>query len=214
MAENGLRALRKGRWRPRTTDSRHDHPIAHNRLLEPASETAEPITAEQTWVADITYLPTGEGWLYLAAEMNLGTRRILGWKTAATMESALVEAAFSRAAFACGAPPKLHHSDRGSQYASGSFRSLLDVHGVTPSMSRRANCYDNAAMESFWSTLKAECFHSGVPATRAEAHRLLFDYIDTFYNTRRLHSSLDYQSPLDFEKSLTPKHSIPNLKNN
>jgi len=204
MAQNGLCALRKGRYRPRTTDSRHTHPIAPNRLLPSSEEPA--ISPEQTWVADITYLPTLEGWHYLAAEMNLGSRRIVGWKTGSSMESALVQSAFNRAAFSSPLPA-LHHSDRGSQYASAPFRSLLDSHGVTPSMSRRANCYDNASMESFWSTLKTECFHSGPPASRAQADKMLFDYIETFYNTRRLHSSLGYQSPLDFEKSLNSTSS-------
>jgi len=189
---------RKGRYRPRTTQSRHDHPIAPNRLL--STEGVAQVAAEQTWVADITYLPTGEGWHYLAAEMNLGSPRIMGWKSASSMESALVEGAFQRAAFSSSNPPKLHHSDRGSQYAAKSFRSLLD--SLIPSMSRRANCYDNATMESFWSTLKTECFHAGPPATRAQADRMIFDYIETFYNTRRLHSSLGYQSPADYEKSL------------
>ena len=200
MAVSGLSALRKGRYRPRTTQSRHDHPIAPNRLL--SAEGVPLVAAEQTWVADITYLPTGEGWHYLAAEMNLGSRRIMGWKSASSMESALVEGAFQRAAFSSSNPPKLHHSDRGSQYAAKSFRSLLDSHNVILSMSRRANCYDNAAMESFWSTLKTECFHAGPPDTRAQADRMIFDYIETFYNTRRLHSSLGYQSPADYEKSL------------
>lgn len=201
MAEKGLRALRKGRYRPRTTDSRHAYPIAPNRLLPGTTETS-CVAPEQTWVADITYLPTGEGWHYLAAEMNLGSRRIVGWKTGSTMESALVESAFRRAAFSYSSLPKLHHSDPGSQYAAGSFRSLLHSHSVTPSMSRRANCYDNAAMESFWSTLKTECFHAGPPPTRAEADQLLFDYIESFYNSRRLHSSLGYQSPAEYENSL------------
>ncbi len=105
-----------------------------------------------------------------------------------------MENAFSRALFGSASTPKVHHSDRGSQYPAGSFRSLLNSNGVTQSMSRRANCYDNAAMESFWSTLKTECFHAGIPATRAEADALLFDYIETFYNPCRLHSPLDYRS--------------------
>ncbi len=201
MSQKGLCALRKGRYRPRTTDSCHPHPIAPNRLLSDTTNTTSS-TPGQTWVADITYLPTDEGWHYLAAEMNLASRRIVGWKTGSTMESTLVESAFSRAVLLSGTRPQLHHSDRGSQYAAGAFRSLLDSHGVTPSMSRRANCYDNAAMESFWSTLKTECFHAGPPATQAQADAMLFDYIETFYNPRRLHSSLDYQSPLEYENSL------------
>lgn len=214
MKTNGLRAIRKGRFRPRTTDSRHNHPIAPNHLL-PQVDSRLP-APEQTWVADITYLPTAEGWHYLAAEMNLGSRRIVGWKTGPTLESTLVEGALCRALFSSGSPPEVHHSDRGSQYAAGSFRSLLISYGVTPSMSRRANCYDNAAMESFWATLKSECFHAGIPATRAEADRLLFDYIETFYNPSRLHSSLGYLSPDQYEKSLnsiSSQYSFNNLSN-
>ncbi len=115
----------------------------------PDTTDTTSVTPEQTSVADITYLPTGEGWHYLTAEMNLASRRIVGWKTGSTMESTLVESAFSRAVLLSGTRPQLYHSDRGSQYAAGAFRSLLDFHGVTPCMSRRANCYDNAAKESF-----------------------------------------------------------------
>jgi putative transposase len=200
MKTQGLCALRKGRFRPRTTDSRHHQLISPNLLL-PQADRPLP-AAEQTWVADITYLPTGEGWHYLAAELKLDSRRVLGWKTSPNLESTLVEAAFSRALFGSASTPKVHHSDRGSQYAAGSFRSLLNSYGVTQSMSRRANCYDNAAMESFWATLKTECFHAGIPATRAEADALLFDYIETFYNPCTLHSALDYTSPLEYENSL------------
>lgn len=121
MAAKGLCALRKGRYRPRTTDSSHGHPIAPNRLLPDTPETS-PATADETWVADITCLPTGEGWHYLAAEMNLGSRRIVGWKSGSTMESTLVESAFSRAALLSNSLPELHHCDRGSQYAAKSFR--------------------------------------------------------------------------------------------
>jgi putative transposase len=170
--------------------------------------------AEQIWTGDITYLPTGEGWHYLAAELKLNSRRVVGWKTSPNLESTLVEGAFSRALFNSGSIPKIHHSDRGSQYAAGSFRSLLHSNGVTQSMSRRANCYDNAAMESFWATLKTECFHAGTPATRAEADRLLFDYIDTFYNPCRLHSSLGYQSPLQYENSNPPSTNKKLLTSN
>ena len=197
MAVSGLSALRKGRYRPRTTQSRHDHPIAPNRLL--SAEGVPLVAAEQTWVADITYLPTGEGWHYLAAEMNLGTRRIMGWKSASSMESALVEGAFQRAAFSSSNPPKLHHSDRGSQYAAKSFRSLLDSHNVIPSMSRRANCYDNAAMESFWSTLKMELVYRRDFATREQARTEIFDFIEVFYNRQRSHSAINFLSPVDFE---------------
>lgn len=138
MKAKGLCALRKGRFRPRTTDSRHNHPIAPNLLLAQADVPLP--RAEQIWTGDITYLPTGEGWHYLAAELKLNSRRVVGWKTSPNLESTLVEGAFSRALFSSGSIPKIHHSDRGSQYAAGSFRSLLHSNGVTQSMSRRANC--------------------------------------------------------------------------
>ncbi len=164
MKTKGLCALRKGRFRPRTTDSRHHQPISPNLLLPQADRPLPEV--EQIWAADITYLPTGEGWHYLAAELKLDSRRVVGWKTSPNLESTLVEAAFSRALFSSASAPKIHHSDRGSQYSAGSFRSLLNSNGVTQSISRRANCYDNAAMESFWATLK-----TGMLSCRYPGHK-------------------------------------------
>jgi transposase InsO family protein len=152
-------------------------------------------------VADITYIPTAEGWLYLAAGMDLHTRRIAGWETAAHMERSLVVAALENAVAA--APGRvsglIHHSDQGSQYASADFRDLLGSLGIQASMSRRGNCYDNAAMESFWATLKAECFDGEIPRSRAQARSMIFDYIEIFYNPRRRHSSLGYLPPSTYE---------------
>lgn len=200
MVSSGLRPKQKRRFNPRTTNSRHSHPIAPNHLR--ALEQPLRNIPGTVWVSDITYIQTHEGWLYLAAEMDLASRYIVGWMTSDSLDASLVRDAFKRAA-RWRKLPQLHHSDRGCQYAADSFRSLLRIHRVLPSMSRKANCYDNAAMESFWATLKAECFGRYVPATRKQANRMIFDYIESFYNTRRLHSSLGYLSPADFEQSFT-----------
>ena len=154
-------------------------------------------------MADITYLDTGEGWLYLAGILDACTRRLVGWQTGETLEASLVTQAWQKAVRARRpAPGQLHHSDRGVQYASGAMRALLAEQGAAASMSRRGNCYDNAMMESFWATLKAECFHGKRTATRQVAKLQIFDYIEGFYNRTRLHSSLGYQSPLAFERTI------------
>jgi len=200
MREAGLTPLQKRAFVPRTTVADPAATPAPNLLLE-----LPPLTRpDQVWVSDITYIPTAEGWLYLAAVMDLHTRRILGWATAEHLRTELVSEALQRARFArAGADlsDTIAHSDRGCQYTSAVYRSELAILRMTQSMSRTANCYDNATMESFWASLKTEAFRS-LPATRAEARMLLHDYIDAFYNTRRLHSSLHYHSPLDFEKSI------------
>ena len=197
MREQGLRPEQKRRFVPRTTDSRHGRPVAPQKLLERAATNAPG----QVWVSDITYIPTGEGWLYLAAEMDLFSRRIVGWDAREHMERSLVIGALENAVAASTGPLRglLHHSDQGSQYASHDFAAALAVLGIEPSMSRRGNCYDNAAMESFWATLKAECFDREIPATRQQARSMIFDYIESFYNPRRRHSSLGYISPAQFE---------------
>ena len=206
MREQGLRGCRKGRYIPRTTVAGPAAGASANLLLaRPA-----PQRPDEVWLTDITYLPTREGWLFLAAEMDLCSRRIVGWETSASLATPLVSAALEHALAARALPPHslrqlLHHSDRGCQYSSGAFRARLALRGITQSMSRPANCYDNAAMESFWATLKAEAFGSVIPATRAEARSLIFDYIVTFYNPVRLHSALGYQSPVAFELSILNK---------
>jgi putative transposase len=144
-----------------------------------------------------------EGWCYLAVELDHGSRRVAGWSLGDSLAVPLVSDAFERAVRAWSTAPELHHSDRGSQYASSQFRCLLERHGTLPSMSRTACPYDNAVVESFFATLKTECFGDRVPKNRAEAQRLLFDYIETFYNPQRLHSALGYLSPLEFEIHLT-----------
>jgi putative transposase len=201
MHQQGLEARQKRRFRPRTTQSRHAEPIAPNRLAQLPEAPARP---NQVWTADLTYLPTlEEGWCYLAVELDHCSRRVAGWSLGDSLATPLVSEAFERAVRAWSAAPELHHSDRGCQYASAEFRRLLARHRSRPSMSRPACPYDNAFMESFFATLKTECFGERVPRNRAEAQTLLFDYIETFYNPRRLHSALGYLSPLEFEIHLT-----------
>lgn len=200
MQAAGLKARSKRAFRPRTTDSRHPHPIAPNRL-----KSEPPVQApNQVWVADITYLWTVAGWVYLAAVMDLFSRRIVGWALGTTLETSLVKEALHRALAARRPAAGLcHHSDRGSQYASNAFRALLQAWHIEPSMSGPACCYDNAAMESFWSTLKTELIPPTAFLNLQMARMAIFDYIELFYNPRRLHSALGYQSPVDFE---TKKH--------
>ena len=200
MRDMGLAARKRRAWVPRTTDSRHGGPICANLLLENKQATQ----AHQVWLSDITYVATGEGWLYLAGFLDVATRRLVGWSVGETLEASLVCQGLHEAQ--TRHRPKeglIIHSDRGSQYASGAYRQLLEKIRAVPSMSRRANCYDNAMMESFWSTLKAECFASYLPATRREARSMIFQYIETYYNRVRLHSALGYQSPVDFEAHLS-----------
>ena len=155
------------------------------------------------WQADITYVATKEGWLYVAGVLDACSRRIVGWAADDAMPTALVARALERAvATHRPGPGLLHHSDRGSQCASDAYRELLRRHGVTPSMSRPGNCYDNAKMESFWATLKGELIGDHVFATRAEARSAIFRYIEIFYNRTRLHGALGFYSPVDFERNL------------
>lgn len=198
MREEGLRARQPKRFRVATTDSDHDQPIAPNRL--PDKKITGP---NQGWCVDITYVPTGEGWLYLAGVMDLYSRKLIGWAMEDHLQTSLPLAALHMA-LQQRRPGAglLHHSDRGVQYASGDYRQVLSAFGLEASMSRRANCYDNAAMESFWGTLKNELVHRMKYATRAEARRSIFAWIETYYNRVRLHSSLSYKSPVDFENQL------------
>jgi transposase InsO family protein len=196
MRAAGRRGLQRRRWVPRTTDSRHDQPLAPNRL----AEVPAPRQRDQVWVTDITYVPTEEGWLYVAGVMDRWSRRVAGLAMAEHLRTELVSAAL-RQAQTQRQPAKgcLHHSDRGSQYASTEYRRQLAAHGLEASMSRAGNCYDNAAMESFWNTLKSELIHRQTFTTRAQARTAIFEYVEVFYNRQRLHSALGYQSPVDFE---------------
>ena len=196
MKQKGLCGRQKGRYRVQTTDSNHDQPIAPNRLAQAPKATAP----NQLWVADITYIETQEGWLYLAAILDLYSRKIVGWAMSERIDTVLVLKALAMALLHRSPPANLlFHSDRGVQYASGDYRLALSQAGLVASMSRKGNCYDNAAMESFWSTLKLELIYREPLATRAQARRAIFDYIETFYNRERLHSALGYNSPVDFE---------------
>lgn len=199
MAKHQIRSKVKRKFRVSTTDSKHDHPIAPNLL----DRNFTVKTLDTVWLCDITYIPTGEGWLYLAGVMDLCSRRIVGWSMADHMRASLVMDALKMAAARRDPPAGLMlHSDRGVQYACGEFRSLLEQLGAVASMSRRGECHDNAPKESFWSTLKNELVHHERFATRAQARAALFEYIETFYNRKRLHSSLGYLSPEAFEASL------------
>jgi putative transposase len=199
MRVHGLCGVRRGRFRPQTTDSRHENGIAPNRL----KDQAPPSAPDQVWVTDMTYIPTAEGWLYVAGVLDRCSRRVLGLAMAARLDTSLPEAALRQALLGRGRPKGvIHHSDRGIQYTSVSYRQLLQQHRCEVSMSRRANCYDNAHMESFWGTLKAELLAGRTFATRAEARLAIFEYVEVFYNRTRLHSALGYHSPVDFENKL------------
>jgi putative transposase len=197
MQQDGLKGRRKYR-KVRTTDSQHGFPVAEN-LLNRVFLAEKP---NQKWVADITYIPTDEGWLYLAGVLDLYSRKIVGWAMSNLIDADLVEKAL-RMAFYQRQPEQglLHHSDRGSQYASHQIRNLLATSQTQVSMSRKADCWDNAVMESFWGTLKNEWVHHQKYKTRAEAKTDIFEYIEGFYNTVRLHSTLGYMSPIEFESA-------------
>jgi putative transposase len=201
MREAGIAAKTARKFRCTTTDSDHDLPVAENLL----DRQFNPSEANEAWVADITYIPTRGGWLYLAAVEDLYSRRVVGWSMADHMESRLVVDALAMAVqrrLPDGG--LLAHSDRGSQYASEHYQRLLAKHGITCSMSRRADCWDNAPMESFFASLKKELVHDADFATRAEARAAVVEYIEVFYNNQRRHSSLGYVSPAEYEQSRTP----------
>lgn len=197
MHQAQLRARGKGKERVVTTDSRHTLPVASNTLNQAFTATAP----NQKWVGDITYIATRQGWLYLAAVLDLFSRRIVGWAMADRIDSPLVVAALTMALQQRRpAPGLLFHCDRGSQYASQLYRQALADHGLELSMSRTGNCYDNAVMESFWSTLKAERTDHQDYHTHATARVDIFRYLEGFYNRQRRHSTLGYLSPIAFEQ--------------
>jgi putative transposase len=201
MRDHDIKAKTARRFRVRTTDSNHDLPVADNLL----DRQFNPAQANEVWVTDITYIPTREGWLYLAAVEDLYSRMAVGWSMADTLESRLVVDALEMAVQRRLPDERLlAHSDRGSQYASEHYQLLLARHGITCSMSRRADCWDNAPMESFFASLKKELIHDADFATRAEARAAIFEYIEVFYNNQRRHSSLGYVSPAEYEQSSTP----------
>jgi putative transposase len=196
MQRHGLRAQRPKRFVPRTTDSDHDQPIALNRLAEQAAPTGP----NQVWVSDLTYVLTAQGWLYLALVMDLWSRKIVGWAMTDHRRSELVLAALEMAV-THRRPTKglIVHSDRGVQYASADTRQFLAAHGLVSSMSRAGNPYDNAWMESAIGKIKNEVLGDSLPADRALAQQQLFVGIECWYNQRRRHSALGYQSPVAFE---------------
>lgn len=196
MKEQQIQAQSPRRFVPKTTDSTHYQPVAEN-LLERDFTAAMP---NQKWVTDITYIPTDEGWLYLAGVLDLGSRKVVGWSMAEHLHHSLVAEALQMAlTHRRPGPGVLHHSDRGIQYACADYQHLLQEHHMIPSMSAKGDCYDNAVMESFWATLKNELVHRTHYTTREQAKASIFEYIEVFYNRQRLHSTLGYQSPQAFE---------------
>src|SRR5918997_6364389 len=199
MRQHGIRAAASRRFRPVTTDSRHGLPVVPN-LLEQCFEASAP---NQVWLADLTYVPTGEGWLYLAAVLDLATRKIVGWAMRDHLRSELATAALLMAIQRQRPGPGLiHHSDRGSQYAAEAYAQQLALMGAKPSMSRTGCCYDNAPMQSFFHSLKVELVHQHRWTTREEARRDLFVYIESYYNRQRIHSALGYLTPEQAERKM------------
>src|SRR5207248_493448 len=199
MHDHDIRAKTARKFRC-TTDSNHHLPVAANLL----DRQFNPSGANEAWVADITYIPTREGWLYLAAVEDLHSRMVVGWSMAEHMESRLVVDALALAVQRrLPGEELLAHSDLGSQYASAHYQLLLAKHGIVCSMSRRGDCWDNAPMESFFASLKKELVHDADFSTRAEARAAIFEYIEVFYNRQRRHSTLGYQSPVEFERTAT-----------
>lgn len=203
MKEEGLQGIRK-KFKVVTTNSNHTRPVVENRL----GQDFTAVEPNQKWAADFTYIPTLEGWLYLAVVLDLFSRKVIGWAFSSRMTDelclkALQMALHNRQAHLKAKPPPphqlIHHSDRGSQYASHGYQDLLHKHHLSPSMSRKGNCYDNAAVESFFATLKTEEVHPNTYLTHQQARTSIFSYLEAFYNPRRRHSTLGNLSPLDFE---------------
>lgn len=201
MREDGLVARRRRRW-VGTTDSRHAHPVAPN-TLDRHFDVGQVGGVNRVWVSDITYIPTRAGWLYLAIVLDLGSRRIVGWAMHYTLAERLVLDAL-RMALRQRRPTAglLHHADRGSQYAGRAYQALLAAHGLTSSMSRRGNCWDNAVAESFFATPEHELLADADFGSRDEARRAIFTFIEVWYNRERRHSSLGYVSPAIYEQHL------------
>ena len=199
MRQHQIRARTSRKFVPRTTDSRHGKPVADN-VLGRRFDAARP---NRKWAADITYVPTAEGWLYLAGVIDLCSRKVVGWSMADHMRTGLATDALSMALVQRSpGDGLLHHSDRGVQYASDDYQKLLAERGIACSMSGKGDCWDNAVMESFWGTLKAELVDHERYATREQARASIFEYVEVFYNRHRLHSSLGYVSPEQFEAGL------------
>lgn len=198
MRLEGIRAKTVKKWRA-TTDSSHKLPVAANALARQFTVTAP----NRVWAGDITYVWTGEGWLYLAVVLDLYSRQVIGWAMGPRLTASLATEALTMALWRRKPARGLtHHSDRGVQYASGDYQRMLGNHGITCSMSRKANCWDNACVESFFATLKKELVHDRRYLTREEARQDIFEYIEVFYNRQRRHSTLGYRTPAEFEAML------------
>ncbi len=196
MRENGVVVKAKRKFKT-TTNSKHNLPVAENLLNQDFTANAP----NRVWVSDITYIPTLEGWLYLAVILDVFSRNVVGWAMSDRLTADFVIRASRQAVGRrMPAPDCIFHSDRGVQYACGSFREVIKQHGFRQSMSRKGDCYDNALAESFFHTLKTEHVHLHRYATRAEARQSIFEYIEMFYNRQRRHSALGYRSPVEFEK--------------
>lgn len=219
MRDAGISAKQKKRFRMSTTDSSHAHPIAPN-VLGRKFDVSEIKGPNRVWASDITYIPTGEGWLYLAVVLDLYSRMVVGWSMKHTMEKSLTLDALQmtldhrgihRDTKHAGSGGILHHSDRGSQYACSDYRALLDQNGMVCSMSRKGDCWDNAVAESFFATLKRELVHraewKSCSETHEDARAALFEYIEVWYNRERRHSSIGYLSPADYETTMTLQQS-------
>lgn len=196
MKKNGIMSITVKKYKA-TTNSKHNHPVAENKLNQDFS-ASKPY---EKWVTDITYIKTTEGWLYLAAILDLYTKKIVGWSASSTMTTQLVINALEHA-IKRNKPPKgvIHHSDRGVQYASKDYQKKLEKYGFICSMSRKGNCYDNACIESFWGTLKKELIYPKQLMSRALAKLEIFQYIEIFYNRKRINSTIGYLTPIDMEK--------------
>ncbi len=201
MREEGLQAKRRKRFRA-TTNSAHAYPVADNLLARRFA--VEKIEAtDRVWIGDITYVPTREGWLYLAVVLDLASRRVVGWAMKTTLEASLATDALTMALWRRRPNSELlHHSDRGVQYAAGEYQALLAEQGITCSMSRKGNCWDNAVAESFFATLEWELINESDWHTHQEAKGALFEYLEVWYNQKRRHSTLGYKSPAEYEAQL------------
>jgi transposase InsO family protein len=203
MKKTGISGLIKKRFRVKTTDSEHELPIA-DRIFKTEEPETHPEKPNQVWASDISYVPTDEGFVFLGTYLDLFTRKVVGFAVEDHMRTELLlqalEMALGRQSLTAG--ELLGHSDRGSQYASDVYREKLKKCGITASMSRKGNCYDNAFAESFFATLKKELIYRNHYRTKAEAKKAIFEYIEVWYNRRRLHSSLGFKSPVQFEESL------------
>jgi len=194
--EDGVKACYNRKYRV-TTQSSHTLPVAENVL----NREFRPTAPNRAWAGDITYVATNEGWLYLATVLDLYSRRVIGWSMGTSLQSSLVKDALHMALDRRGrVDGVLHHSDRGVQYASSEYQRILDQEGLRCSMSRKGNCWDNAVVESFFKTLKVECVYRQKIQTREQARQMIFEYIEVFYNRQRIHSTLDYRSPVDYER--------------